>query len=263
MIVTPLSTTISFTIFTKILTAISTTMFPSTSSAISTTVFPTISATVLTTISLTISLFNLTLPTVLCTFSGKTLLTRVPPFEFYYSGSHFEQAKPVFMSTPSRLMSVSVSAWASVSHQLLREPPSQILLGRHVFCSLGHWLLIFAMTLTFCSQGQAVRALFIGMGFHIFVTYNWNNSYNISDLVWLNQNSEQKLWWPLYKNGLPHSKRGDLSRDLDHAASFSFRLYKTCFARWENSLVKLSHSLEFECLFLSDLFYNNSEFILD
>ena len=63
-----------------------------------------------------------------------------------------------------------------------------------------------------------------------------------SNLVWLNKNSEQKLWLPpvqewtppvqtrrspsrnygclLYKNGLPQSKRRDLSRDLDHAGSF-------------------------------------------
>ena len=40
---------------------------------------------------------------------------------------------------------------------------------RHVFCSLGHWLLIFAMTvLDICSQAQAVRAFFIGMGFSLF-----------------------------------------------------------------------------------------------
>ena len=31
---------------------------------------------------------------------------------------------------------------------ITKGTPAQIFLGRHVFCSPGHWLLIFAMTLT-------------------------------------------------------------------------------------------------------------------
>ena len=33
---------------------------------------------------------------------------------------------------------------------ITKGTPTQFFCGRHVFCSLEHWLLIFAMTLTFC-----------------------------------------------------------------------------------------------------------------
>ena len=43
--------------------------------------------------------------------------------------------------------------------------PAQIFLfGRHVFCFLGHWLLIFCYDLDLCSQRQAVRC-FLWNGF--------------------------------------------------------------------------------------------------
>ena len=32
---------------------------------------------------------------------------------------------------------------------ITKRTPAQIFFGRHVFCSPGHWLSIFAMTLTF------------------------------------------------------------------------------------------------------------------
>ena len=32
---------------------------------------------------------------------------------------------------------------------ITKGTPAQIFFGRHVFCSPGHWLLIFAMNLTF------------------------------------------------------------------------------------------------------------------
>ena len=32
---------------------------------------------------------------------------------------------------------------------ITKGTPAQIFFGRHVFCSPGHWLLIFPMTLTF------------------------------------------------------------------------------------------------------------------
>ena len=100
----------------------------------------------------------------------------------------------------------------------------------------------------------------------VSVTNNSNYLCDILDLVWLNQNSEQKLWLPLlYKNGLSIPKRGNLLRDLKRAFSFSScsSPVQMCFARWENCLIKLQPSLEFECLLLSESFHNDSEFILD
>ena len=48
------------------------------------------------------------------------------------------------------------------------------------------------------------------------VTNNSNNSYDMSDLVWLNQNSEAKLCFPtLYENGLPQAHVLFLPSQLD------------------------------------------------
>ena len=43
---------------------------------------------------------------------------------------------------------VSVGVGVHVT-QITKRTPAQIFFGRHVFCSPGHWLSIFAMTLTF------------------------------------------------------------------------------------------------------------------
>ena len=67
----------------------------------------------------------------------------------------------------------------------------------------------------------------------------------------------------------PIPKRVDLSCDLDHAAFFPLTLDEdsvslSCtgcvFARWENCLVKLPHSLEFECFIFIRIVFNNSKF---
>ena len=45
-------------------------------------------------------------------------------------------------------VSVGVGVGVHVT-PITKRTPAQIFFGRHVFCSPGHWLLIFAMTLTF------------------------------------------------------------------------------------------------------------------
>ena len=52
-----------------------------------------------------------------------------------------------------------------------KVPPAQIFFGRHVFCSPGHELCYdFCYDLDLCSQGQAVRAFFIKMGFSLILS---------------------------------------------------------------------------------------------
>ena len=46
------------------------------------------------------------------------------------------------------LVRVLVLVLVSVT-PITKGTPAQIFFGRHVFCSTGHWLLVFAMTLTF------------------------------------------------------------------------------------------------------------------
>ena len=45
-------------------------------------------------------------------------------------------------------VSVGVGVGVHVT-PITKRTPAQIFFGRHVFCSPGHWLSIFAMTLTF------------------------------------------------------------------------------------------------------------------
>ena len=71
------------------------------------------------------------------------------------------------MSTPRRVgstycftdvrvgVSVGVGVGVSVGvgvTPITKGTPAQIFFGRHVFCSPGHWLSIFAMTLTFAHK---------------------------------------------------------------------------------------------------------------
>ena len=89
-----------------------------------------------------------------------------------------------------------------------------------------------------------------------FVTNNLNNSYDISDLVWLNQIMD-KLWLPTLYEMDSHSP----SPDLSHVPFFPSQLdlFRHVSAREENCLVKLQPSLEFACYNCSDSLLYDSE----
>ena len=62
------------------------------------------------------------------------------------------------MSTPGRgggstycFTEVGVGVGVNVT-PITKGTPAKIFFGRHVFCSLGHWLLIFAMISTFALE---------------------------------------------------------------------------------------------------------------
>ena len=59
---------------------------------------------------------------------------------------------------------------SSTSHQLLREPLLKFFLGGMFIVHQGIGF-DFCYDLDLCSQGQAVRAFFIGMGFVIFAPW--------------------------------------------------------------------------------------------
>ena len=75
----------------------------------------------------------------------------------------------VIMSTPPprrvECRHIVLLMSTSASHQLLREPTAQIFFGSHVFLFSRALPFVFFYDLDLCSQGQAVRAFFIGIGF--------------------------------------------------------------------------------------------------
>ena len=89
-----------------------------------------------------------------------------------------------------------------------------------------------------------------------FVTNNLNNSYDISDLVWLNQIMD-KLWLPTLYEMDSHSPSPDLSHVLFFPSQLD--LFRHVSAREENCLVKLQPSLEFACYNCSDSLLYDSE----
>ena len=81
--------------------------------------------------------------------------------------SEFLCRPPVGWGSTYCFTDVSVGVGVHVT-PIIKGTNAQIFFGRHIFCSPGHF--DFCYDLDFCSQGQAVRAFFIKMGFSLILS---------------------------------------------------------------------------------------------
>ena len=97
------------------------------------------------------------------------------------------------------------------------------------------------------------------------VTNNSNNSYDISDLVWLNQNSRAEImvappvqeWTPPFQT----EATCHMTPSAHSLFLLAARLFRRGFAREGNCFVKLQSSLEFACYCFQIRFITTLSFI--